>query len=463
MANSRTKKAKAMETEKAKSDTPLQGRGLFIARTIWILIAIIDVVTLVLSIPAMAIQVHLACLDPTRATCSEYQLFPVQMATARFFGISLNAYTAYTLICDLLITLLLLITGALIFWHRSAERMGLFVSILLITFGGLGVDVVHINALSVFSSSSGLLFLIYNFLNIFGGIIALLQWPALGLFFCIFPDGRFVPRWSWILPGLFLVQFGFYVLPPPWNFLNWPPLLQLLEELLVYGSTITTQIYRYVFVASPMQRQQIKWLMLGFALTVFVFLPLESILQAQALHDPYSLIPLSVPFTTMLDYLPIPLSISIALLRYQLWDIDILINRALVYGLLTLVLALVYAGLVFGAQTLLVGIIGHNDGIVIIGSTLILAVLFQPLRYRIQQVIDRRFYRRKYDAAKTLATFSTTLRQEVDLDDLSRQLVAVVQEAMQPAHVSLWLRRLEHDGKQPIPWRATFPDSSPKI
>jgi hypothetical protein len=157
---------------------------------------------------------------------------------ARFFGISLDAYTAYTMSCDLLITLLLLITGALIFWHRSADRIGLFVSILLITFGCLGVDEVHINAVSAFSASSSLISLIYNVINILGGIIGVLIWPALAVFFCTFPDGRFVPRWSWILPGLFIVQYGFYVLPPPWNYLNWPPLLQLLEELLVFGSTI---------------------------------------------------------------------------------------------------------------------------------------------------------------------------------------------------------------------------------
>jgi hypothetical protein len=251
--------------------------------------------------------------------------------------------------------------------------------------------------------------------------------------------------------------FAFYVLPPPWNFLNWPPLLQLLEELLVYGSTISTQIYRYFFVASPVQRQQIKWLTFGFALTIFVFLPLESLLQAQTLQDPHSLIQLSVPFTTMLDYLPIPLSISIALLRYRLWDIDVLINRALVYGLLTLILALVYAGLVFGAQALLVGIIGHNDGIVIVGSTLIVAVLFQPLRQRIQRVIDRRFYRRKYDAAKTLAAFSTTLRNEVNLDQLREELVAAVQETMQPSHVSLWLRPVQQDRKYQDTWSSPPP------
>jgi MFS family permease len=306
---------------------------------------------------------------------------------------------------------------------------------------------VHINAVSAFSASSSLISLIYNVINILGGIIGVLIWPALAVFFCTFPDGRFVPRWSWILPGLFIVQYGFYVLPPPWNYLNWPPLLQLLEELLVFGSTIGTQFYRYFFAASPVQRQQIKWLAFGFALIVFVAFPLESFLQAQALHDPHSLAPLSVPFTTMLDYLSIPLAIGIALLRYRLWDIDVLINRTLVYGLLTLILALVYAGLVFGGEALLVGVIGQSNGIVIVGSTLIVAVLFQPLRHRIQQVIDRRFNRRKYDAAKTLAAFSATLRNEVDLDQLSEELLAVVQETMQPAHVSLWLRKNEQPSK----------------
>jgi K+-sensing histidine kinase KdpD len=104
-------------------------------------------------------------------------------------------------------------------------------------------------------------------------------------------------------------------------------------------------------------------------------------------------------------------------------------------------------GLVFGGEALLVGLIGHNNGIVIVASTLIVAVLFQPLRHRIQQVIDPGFYRRKYDAAKTLAAFSARLRNEVDLDQLSEELLAVVQETMQPTHVSLWVRKNEQRRK----------------
>ena len=119
---------------------------------------------------------------------------------------------------------------------------------------------------------------------------------------------------------------------------------------------------------------------------------------------------------------------------------ELLINRTLVYGLLTASLLAVYLVLVFAVQTLLSSLLGHNNDLVLVGSTLIVAALFQPLRHRIQQVIDRRFYRRKYDAAKIVAAYSATLRNEVDLNHLQEELLHVVQETMQPAHVSLWLR-----------------------
>lgn len=144
----------------------------------------------------------------------------------------------------------------------------------------------------------------------------------------------------------------------------------------------------------------------------------------------------------------IPLSIGFSILRYRLYDIDLLINRTLVYGTLTALLALVYFGLIFGLQFLLRGIISQNNSIAIVISTLAIAALFQPLRHRIQSIIDRRFYRRKYDAAKVVEAFSATLRNEVDLDQLSKHLVSVVQETMQPAHVSLWLRKSGRERKQ---------------
>ena len=147
--------------------------------------------------------------------------------------------------------------------------------------------------------------------------------------------------------------------------------------------------------------------------------------------------------------LVIPLSFGFAILRARLWDIDVLINRTLVYGTLTVLLALVYFGLIFVLQSLLRGIMSQNNDVVIVVSTLAIAALFQPLRQRIQQIIDRRFYRRKYNAAKIVEAFSATLRNEVDLDQLREHLITVVQDTMQPAHVSLWLR--EPNSKLPPP------------
>ncbi len=146
----------------------------------------------------------------------------------------------------------------------------------------------------------------------------------------------------------------------------------------------------------------------------------------------------------------LPLSIGFAVLRSRLWDIDLIINRTLVYGTLTAVLALVYVGLVIALQFLLRGLISQTSDIAIVASTLAIAALFHPLRHRIQQAIDRRFYRRKYDAAQTLATFSATLRDEVDLEQLREALVAVVEETMQPTYVSLWLRKPKQGEKRPL-------------
>jgi hypothetical protein len=137
-----------------------------------------------------------------------------------------------------------------------------------------------------------------------------------------------------------------------------------------------------------------------------------------------------------------PISIGIAIVRYRLYEIDTLINRTLVYGSLTVMLGLVYFGGVTATQAILRTFTGQEEQpqLAIVVSTLVIAALFNPLRHRIQAFIDRRFYRGKYDAAKTLEAFSAKLRDETDLDALSGDLVGVVRETMQPAHVSLWLR-----------------------
>src|SRR5215208_6300351 len=142
----------------------------------------------------------------------------------------------------------------------------------------------------------------------------------------------------------------------------------------------------------------------------------------------------------VLSFVGVPVAVGIAILRYRLYEIDILINRALVYGSLTATLVALYFGGIVVSQRFFVLLTGQQATLAVVASTLLIAALFNPLRRRIQSFIDRRFYRRKYDAAKTLEDFSAKLRDETDLDALSGDLVRVVGETMQPAHVSLWLR-----------------------
>jgi hypothetical protein len=179
------------------------------------------------------------------------------------------------------------------------------------------------------------------------------------------------------------------------------------------------------------EKQQIKW----FAFAALLF-------GLQLFTD--NITELSQPWESLketLGLLILPLGIGIAILRYRLWDIDIIIRKTLVYGALTLTLALVYFGSVVLLQSLVTAVGGQQSGVVTVISTLLIAALFTPLRRRIQNDIDRRFYRKKYDAEKTLAAFRENLRQEVDLEELSARLLAIIEETMQPEHCSLWLRK----------------------
>jgi hypothetical protein len=193
------------------------------------------------------------------------------------------------------------------------------------------------------------------------------------------------------------------------------------------------------------EREQIKWLafaasILGLLVssfaTVGIFLP--DVLGGANRINPLWENLLEDAMT--LSFAGVPVAVGIAILRYRLYEIDIIINRALVYGSLTAMLVALYFGGIVLLQGVFVLLTGQRSTLAVVASTLLIAALFNPLRHRIQSFIDRRFYRRKYDARKTLESFSMKLRDETDLEALNSELVYVVRETMQPAHVSLWLR-----------------------
>ena len=144
-------------------------------------------------------------------------------------------------------------------------------------------------------------------------------------------------------------------------------------------------------------------------------------------------------------------AVGVAILRYRLYGIDIIINRAIVYGTLTTTLITLYFGGIVLLQSTFVALTGEQSTLAVVASTLLIAALFNPLRRRLQSFVDRRFYRRKYDAAKTLAAFGSRLREETDLDSLSDDVLGVIRETMQPEHASLWLRPQRADVKQDAP------------
>ncbi len=184
------------------------------------------------------------------------------------------------------------------------------------------------------------------------------------------------------------------------------------------------------------ERQQLKWL--AYAATFWLSVAALDALNQYVVREPLLAQATAALFGAAVA--PIPAAVGIAVLRYRLYDIDLLINLTLVYGSLTAMLALVYVGGVVGLQYVLRVLTGQESTLAVVASTLAIAALFGPLRRRVQALVDRRFYRRKYDAAKTLATFSERLRDETELDTLSSDVVGVVKDTMQPAHASLWLR-----------------------
>jgi hypothetical protein len=328
--------------------------------------------------------------------------------------------------------------AAFIFWRRSHDPVALLVSYFLLFYGTImagPLEAIEIGRPDWSGVTIGTLqpILITTF------VVAIL---------CLFPDGHFVPHWTryvviisipWSLVALLTS-------PAEWISGESGPLtvaFGLIWFLLIVVLPLYAQIYRYLRVSSPLERQQTKWVVYGFTFWILLMLvqsvPFYLFVNAPA-DQPLPWFTALSSAGWWLSLTIVPFSLAIAVTRSRLWDIDVIINRTLVYGTLTAMLALIYLGSVVLLQTAFGAISGQASPLAVVISTLLIAALFAPLRRRLQNAIDRRFYRHKYDAEKTLARFAAAARDEVDLDQLTAELLDVVQDTMQPENVSIWLR-----------------------
>jgi hypothetical protein len=421
-------------TAPASPARELSGAGLLAARAAWALLFAVTLITFALSVPLGYAAYLVPCSGDA---CFVDQLTAEGVAALAALGLTPHFYAVSAVIMAVASVLVTSSLGLLIAWRRPRDPLALFVSITLVLLG------VFINSFVEVADALGPGWALTV------DIGQSLMWLAFPILLYIFPDGRLVPRWAWLpLIGWVYTQAMFYIgsLFPaliPLNPGNWPEIPALLLYTALLLSCLYALLHRFRRVSSPLQRQQTKWVVFGLVCALLVLILGGGLAQ---LFFPSMLVPgtlgdLIYDLIGFAALLLIPVTFAISILRYRLWDIDVLIRRTLTYTLVTAGLALAYLGAVLVLQLVFAALLGQaSSTLVSVLSTLAIAALFSPLRRRVQSFIDRRFYRRKYDAAQALASLGASVRDDPDLTDLTERLVHVVDETMQPAHISLWLQ-----------------------
>ena len=417
-------------------------RQLFLVRCLWLLSAPVLIALTCFFLPLQVSLVQTVC---TGDNCSFYQPNPGTLHDLAQLGLSLNAATVIIVSIIGACALTWFVIAVIIAWKNFSNWFALSVSLLALIQTAMAARPPD---LLPAQQTPWLLIVI--------ALLAALNNTIYVVVGALFPNGRLVPRWtrlvllSWLVIGLPCDLLSNLPLPLPLAWQNWLGIVSIYCWIFCIAAIIVAQIYRYRRLYSPVERQQTKWVLFFGGIALLEQATEYSLsLIFPALFAPGSLYSLFYFPNTKLFLTLFGLSLLVAMLRYRLWDIGRIINRTLVYGSLTGLLALVYFGLVIAFQSVVHALTGQvsQTPVAVVASTLAIAALFQPLRHRIQAIIDRRFYRRKYDAAKTLEAFSATLRNELDLSQLSEHLITVVQETMQPTHISLWLRPAEQKNR----------------
>jgi hypothetical protein len=412
----------------------IEGHWLTLARAAWLLITGVGVVIFAVGVPLLFQQLATTCAG---SDCLRNQLAPEALPAMADIGLTLTGYAVLQLIPTVIFAVVCVAIGALIFWQRSHEVMAYSSSLWLVTFGlTLFEEEVRVTGAAYPWLQPAALMLVW-----LGGVI------LLPLFFFIFPNGRFAPRWTkwaWLIISVLFVSSGVAgELFPALNAILLGFIGYLWFTMVLV--CIAVQFYRYRYLSTVNERQQTKWV-------IFAFLVIITVNVAFLLADPLfldfrvqqgenavrSILGNAV---SAFAFLMIPLGIGISILRHRLFDIDLIIRRTVQYSIVSVVLAAVYFGSITLIQGSVTAVTGIQSPLAIVLSTLLIAALFNPLRTRVQTVVDRRFYRQKYDAQQILAQFAQTARDETDLQRLTAELTRVVQETMQPEQVNVWLRQ----------------------
>jgi hypothetical protein len=408
---------------------------MFAGRLLWAAVALTALVSASAGTPARYAQLLLPSPDSASVVG---QLRPDEAQRLVQSGLSMQAYALYFTAAELLTILILLSVACLIMLGRSDEWMALYVSMILIS---MVMVLPLVTVLEIVNPVWGGILLAGRVIFV-GGLIPL---------FFLFPSGHFAPNWTRGLAGLWSIYAAiwpfFPTLQPPIGFgrgltADDAPITFWISSWFLAG--VVAQVWRYFRFSNALERQRTKWVVFGFVLLMACFVGAVATLTylTTAPTGPGYLVGrLAGPSLLLFGVQVMALSFGVSVLRYRLWDIDVLIRRTLQYTVLTALLALAYFATILVLQTAFRFFTGQvQNQLVTVVSTLAIAALFVPLRRRVQTVIDRRFYRRKYDAARALAGFAAAARDEVDLDRLRGQLIAVVADTLQPESAILWLR-----------------------
>jgi len=413
-------------------EKPLTGRSLLFVQVLLAGISLASLLMFLFALPARWNWLVVFSYGAQRVLLEQTILYTdfITSLTRVFPYFAITIEIAVMLMCGL--------NAALLFRLRSKDWLA------LLTAAGLVSFTLHITpALNTW--------MLVNPDLAFIGII--FKSVALGLsflFLYLFPGGFYAPRWIRVFILLWIVWSVLWLLFPESIFSFQDPYhIDLFGFVLLmawWGIGIFAQIYRYYRISGPVERQQTKLVTFGATVVAIVYtlyVPLRQLMAYMPRPDLAEVVfQMVAPYIYLVMVMLIPITITVSIFRYRLWDIDLIIRRTLVYSALTATLAVIYLLVVLLLQTLLFGWLSRVSGTILVLTTLVVAMLTNPLRQRIQRDIDRRFFRQQYDAQKALAAFSASLRDEVDLNVLSDRLMVVVEETMQPAFVGLWLAPL---------------------